>query len=83
MPGRGGWHRRRERREDPAILGQLRSGVSPTTVKAIYFSSLPFAMMPLSTLPLATLPLSTMPLTTLPLAHHDIGPSAMNRRHWR
>ena len=70
-------------RENPAIPGQLRSGVSPATVKAIYFSSLPLAMMPLSTLPLATLPLSTMPLTTLPLAHHDIGPSAMNRRHWR
>ena len=27
-------------RENPAVLGQLRSGVLPTTVKAIYFSSL-------------------------------------------
>ena len=53
-------------REDPAILGQLRSGVSPTTAKAIYFSSLPLAMMPLTTLPLATLPPATTPLTTPP-----------------
>ena len=62
----------------------MRNGVSPTTVKAICFSSLPLALMPLSTLPLATLRLSTMPLTTLPMSlAHGIGPSAINRRHWR
>jgi hypothetical protein len=55
-------------RENPAILGQLRSGVSPTSVKAVFFSSLPLAMMPLATLPLATLPPATMPLTALPPA---------------
>ena len=34
-------HRRRKRSRNPAFLGQLRSGVSPTTVKAIYFSCSP------------------------------------------
>ena len=33
-------HRRRKRSRNPAVLGQLRSGVSPTTVKAIYIPSL-------------------------------------------
>jgi hypothetical protein len=60
----------------------LRRGVSPTTVKAVYFSSLPLALMPLSTLPLATLPLSTiltMPLTTLSMSLCH-SPTALARR---
>jgi hypothetical protein len=40
-------------RENPAVLGQLRSGVPPTTVKAIYFSCSPQLLMSLCYSPTA------------------------------
>ena len=58
-------------RGNPAVPGQLRSGASPTTVKAIYFSSLK----------LLTAAASGR-VGALRSVREGFGPSAMNCRHW-
>ena len=59
-------------RENLAVLGQLRNGVSPATVEAIYFPSLK----------LLTAAESGR-IGALRSVREGFGPSTMNRRHWR